>query len=551
MIVLRSQLTLKNKVSAKAVWSAISQWRKQSKNTSLVLREWFNEHPFEKLSSSITEQKDSKTVLSVYKPNETSFAFRLQEGAVITSICFDIQRSDCNFTIEIERTDNQQRKISRPKIFEYLEQFLDKDIYAKTAHSETNNTVLANLICQKGKIHNLPVVYISETKDNEYLLNPNKLAEELFGIAVVYKETDYSVSETLSDLTGGRAAYNGAVGIYYGNKRTIIAPANVRDYEYFYRISKLSILIPRDEHFTWYGMVMPYLQKVSEKIKSQTETITKQVAKITFQTIIQDIAKSIKLANSEKEKKNLQTKLDELEEKLTTKDQLIENLRQELNAEKAEKENIQQELDKRTRDLENLKNEFDEYPKTFDYEIQEKQNKINELIKENEKLNTYKIAFEKKRDGNQDINIFIKCSEHSLYPNEIENFVKGLIYNVAKSYEKYNGGTKKDEKGFIRIYHVLKSIFDNNPDFDFLQSDTYKRLQELDKIPQTDKDCVKLLEKCGFELERTANHNEMFLCGDSRYSVTTPKTRSDKHSIENTINYAKKCFLDLKSVKLY
>lgn len=43
----------------------------------------------------------------------------------------------------------------------------------------------------------MPVIYISADKNNKYLVDADALAIELFGIAHVYKEANYSFAKQL------------------------------------------------------------------------------------------------------------------------------------------------------------------------------------------------------------------------------------------------------------------------------------------------------------------------------------------------------------------
>lgn len=174
---------------------------------------------------------------------------------------------------------------------------------------------------------------------------------------------------------------------------------------------------------------------------------------------------------------------------------------------------------------------------------------IERLLEENEKLKAYEAVFAEK--DNNGITISINCSEKPLYPNEFEDFIKGLIYQVASKYNNFNGGTEKDPKGFIRIHHVLKSIFENNKNFDFQNSNTYNIIQKIEKAsPDTDKEASKILEDIGFvKDESTKGHPKFFFHNDKRYSITIPSTWGDKRSSRNYLSQATHCVLNPKEIK--
>jgi hypothetical protein len=66
--------------------------------------------------------------------------------------------------------------------------------------------------------HFLPVVYISRYFfGDSYLVDPQRLAVKLSGLAHVFYETDTIVSTKLKEITNGRNPYNGKIGIFWPN----------------------------------------------------------------------------------------------------------------------------------------------------------------------------------------------------------------------------------------------------------------------------------------------------------------------------------------------
>lgn len=542
MICLRSQLTLNISATATLIWSKLCEWRIQSRNTPLELKKWFSECSFEKLPFQPVEKVFGKIKVSVYKSSENSFAFNLQEKTVITSICFNSELSDINFSLEIERTDNEQAKIGRPKIFEFLEPYLDNKKYSKVALKEGDFSVVSKFINGQADNYSLPAIYVSKNKKEEYLVNPDELAKKLFGIALVYKEPSTSFAKLLREKTDGRAPYNGAIGIFYKNSRIIVMPENATDFDYFYRLSKISVRIPQIVDLTWFGMVTPYFKRSTAEITSKTTELTKQITRFTTITVLADFIQKIAIATSETEKKNLQFELAELKKNLSSNEELVEKLKEELIAERKEKENLSQELEKQKR-------EKDDFINSFDSEIAEKQKRIDELEKENAKLLSYKDAFSK--TDSKDINISIKCSEKSLYPNEIESFIKGILFEISRKFETYISGKRNDRNGCLRIYDVLKSIYENNPEFNFENSETFELIKKFENAKTcNDDEYKKLLDECGFKYDRHGSHSEFFFYGDERYPATAPGSSSDKsRSIKNNFSKAKKCILNVNDIK--
>ena len=542
MICLRSQLHLNENTSASEIWNAIVQWRINSRNTPKDIKEWFFNNPFEKLQDKPVDVKFNATIISYYVASETKFAFKLSEenGGYITTVCFNSKITKSNFSLEMEINNQNKYKFSRPKIFDYLTPFLAENIYSKSAIKNGKYNEVSQIFLNNS--FELPVVYISSTQNDNYYIDPDELSKKLYGIAFVYKEPNSSFSKNLKNITNGKNPYNGTVGIFYKNNRIYISPERIEKFDFFHRISQLSLQIQFQEDLTWFGITRSYLQKTTKKIQSHVTDISKQIAAITTATIISSITKQIELLKVQKNQNKIEQELLNLKENLEKKECLISQLKEQLEAEKKEKEAVEKEL-------ESVKKEHNEYIITFDKELEEKQSEIEELKEENEKLKVYESAFTEQ--DNKGITIAIKCSEQPLYPNEFEDFIKGIIYQTASKYKNFNGGTEKDPKGFIRIYHVLKSIFENNKDFDFQNSKTYEIIQKIEKAsPDTDKEASKLLEDIGFiRDENSKGHPKFFFHNDKRYSITIPSTWGDKRSSKNYLSQATHCVLNPKEIK--
>lgn len=543
MICLRSQLSLKENISAADVWIAISEWRIHSKNTPKKIKRWLQEHPFENLPEKPIDENFGSITLSVYAANKTAFAFKLSEdeGKFITTICFNSEIHGSNFTLEMEVKNHDTYKFSRPKIFDYLKPLMPEDKYSKKAHKKGDYNSVAQFI--NGMNSELPVIYISTDRNNHYLTEPDKLAEELFGIAQIYKEPNNSFSKQLSKITNGKNPYNGTIGIFHNKNRIYISPDRIRNFDFFHRITQLSLLIQFNDNLTWYGMINPYLQQIAEEKQIKVSKIAKQIGAITIFSLLENVVKEIELSKSKEYQKKLEEELVEFKKNLEAKDELIKQLEEQLKAVRENKCSIEQELKK-------TKKEYEDYSSTFDRELEEKQKEIDVFKEKNEKLEAYKDAFAADHQKNTDITISIACPERALFPNEITDFIKGLIYAVAEKYRNYNGGSDKDRKGFLRLHDVLKSILENNSAFAFENSKAYKIRKELDRASSnSDKETLKILEDCGFEKDNASKeHSKMYFHGDKRYCVTLASTGGDKRGIKNDLARAKHFFLSPKDL---
>jgi hypothetical protein len=81
--------------------------------------------------------------------------------------------------------------------------------------TEANADELAALInCQRSNA--MPIIYVSKPFfGSAYLTDPHRLAMKMAGLAHVYFEKETKVSTILKDLTNGKNAYNGSIGIYW------------------------------------------------------------------------------------------------------------------------------------------------------------------------------------------------------------------------------------------------------------------------------------------------------------------------------------------------
>lgn len=80
-----------------------------------------------------------------------------------------------------------------------------------------NLPLIAELLnCERN--NRLPVVYVSKPFFGaDYLVNPLRLGQRLGGLAHVFYESDSEASKTLREMTDGKNAYNGSIGIYWPN----------------------------------------------------------------------------------------------------------------------------------------------------------------------------------------------------------------------------------------------------------------------------------------------------------------------------------------------
>lgn len=86
----------------------------------------------------------------------------------------------------------------------------DKPIFLQAG----DEAVAAQLILGDGR-NNLPLIYISAGFDGKYVINEEKMARWLAGMAHVIVEPDYGFSKNLKDICDFRNVYGGTVGVYW------------------------------------------------------------------------------------------------------------------------------------------------------------------------------------------------------------------------------------------------------------------------------------------------------------------------------------------------
>ncbi len=518
MICLRSQLPTKKSVSPKDVFIALQNWGKSRTDTNTEVFRWLSETDFDSIPKGTTKKRIDADSAEIFKKNGL-LAVRLSEKRknYTTTICFNAEKDGDTISVEAEK-QNPLLSYEKPAIFDFLEPLLT-DYISRKSILEGNQHKMARLITGEEN-HALPLVYISAYKGENYPMDADFIAQKLFGIARVYKEPNASYSKYLKSLSGGKNTFNGVCGLYCnGFLVRFVLPEDAKNCDFFPYISYNAIRISLDDALTWSGITDPeplVIQQPAEKSKIEPEEFPLQ------KEISQKESDSNEHAKKSDEQSLLQTNLLSAQRE-------IERLLSE-NAQKDEKiASLELEVRRRDAQLEAKKRELSEYARTFDTEIEELRTERDELKKTRDT--------KKKSDFlSGAITVHIRCKEKSLFDTEIEDFIKGMIFRVARNYEQYKSFDGFDKSSFLRIHDVLKSIFEENADFEFEKSKSYEIYKKLvDGSPDTDSEYHELLKEAGFqELEFNSNHHKFCFFGDKRYVVTAPSTRSDKRGVENS-----------------
>lgn len=325
---------------------------------------------------------------------------------------------------------------------------------------DSNVNIIEELI--KGKrFYSLPVIYVSHPfYEEDYHIDVEELAKDMAGCAHVLAEVTTETTSMLRITNNEKNAYNGAIDIFYEDDSfRYLKRADITANQYRYRIS----------HAVYARLAMRNIDdgstlssiKISNKIK--------------------------KIKEHDNETKKLILKIEDLEEKRRSDNEVIE----------AASEEIKQ-LQKQVNELE--------------FKVDSLSNSLNR-----------KTA----SDANT---ITLEYTEKEFYDDEIKRLVIECIKNTIKTYDT-------DSQKW-RDYHVLKDIIDNNIVSEF-GNNIKTEMANLFKKNNLSKADIRALKGLGFVVQ-IGSHDKYIFKGDNRYIVTVPKTPSDHRSAENLVHDAVK-----------
>lgn len=511
MLCYRTWVYLEENVTKENIWSAFCKWRDNSKNTSQELKKKLKDNISFPLSEKykIETKKETVEIIQI----ENRFALKLIENQsnkkIETSIVMNSVNGKLGLSYEMEMTTRDAHDripFSPTKFFSFIEAYLKKNAKYTGAlkADEIGIEALSKIILEESQKYQLPLIYVSCKKDGSQKIDCEKLGRMLFCSAFVVYENNVVFSKRLAERTNGRSPYNGAVGIFWKNRYRILTNKE-SEKEYFQIISKYLVTnpLPQDLTFTFIQ------EKRAEQLQASSERAIKK---------LQD-----ELENSEKS----------AEEKLKAQAKIISEKENQIHTLTEQNENLQSSLNEKQKELE-------DYVKTFDDEAKVKDDELKALRTENEKLKNecenYKDSFKKKQTtGTRSISFV--CNEKDLFPNEIENFLKGILF-------KYLADRKNNsEQKITRITDIAEDFVKNNPDFDFEKSSSAEMFKQIrTQIKNGEKDLK------GFKTKSHNGHIKSRFCDDERYTIIIPSTegkgnRSNKNLSSDT---AKNCFLEVR-----
>lgn len=159
---------------------------------------------------------------------------------------------------------------------------------------------------------------------------------------------------------------------------------------------------------------------------------------------------------------------------------------------------------------------IDDYVKTFDQEIEAKNQRLEEAEKEIQRLRN-ELRVQEVRAGAASGGVLRLGRERDFYPNEVLGILLDAIEDAVSRVPQDS-----------RRQHVLKSIVEANP----LQENPFDNRREqlktmLRGMRTVDARMRRDLEDMGFSISEDGKHYKLVFQGDDRYTYTLPKSGSD------------------------
>ena len=162
------------------------------------------------------------------------------------------------------------------------------------------------------------------------------------------------------------------------------------------------------------------------------------------------------------------------------------------------------------------KNEVDKVYEVFEDDISSREQKIEQLISDNKKLENDNKALWARLEKKDDIPVIVQGNEEELYVGEIKEIILEL---VADALPKLDPKSRKE--------HVLRDVLNSNQ-YEKLLAQKRERVKKLLKTYSGMSESLKHdLEALGLTITGEGKHYKITLADDPRYLVTIPKTPGD------------------------
>ncbi len=333
------------------------------------------------------------------------------------------------------------------------------------------------------KKYRLPVVYISKTIYDEDPVDVKWLASRLKGIAHVLVQESRSQNSRFKELCNKKNEYYGAIGIYYfshafGHERYLYRSANGADKMLLEKVVSSVIRFSNSQMvhtlYTWQGVNNALLR--DRLAYQRAERHAAEIAK----------------KKAEDEALQLHDTLDEEERRI------------------------------RQQALEDARAEADKILDGFDQELQDLQAKIEELTRENERLQYENQGMKNRLDNRASDPILYAGNEYDLYPGELKDLILSVLSDSISNLPQKS-----------RRLDVVRDIIRSN-DYRKISEKKAEKIKKL--LKNYDGMTPKLkqeLEELGLVITADGKHYKVTYYGDGRYQTVYAKTPSDGRSGKN------------------
>ena len=333
---------------------------------------------------------------------------------------------------------------------------------------------------------NYPLVFVSNCKkDNQPLVDPNRLQEQLVGLAqVVCSEEEINSWELEEVLTRQYSAWDGAINIIY--------PSFGRDYCYSRLLRRDALTDVTQSNENLIQHILSYITHTTNGYNKKRHFSPTDVrAKRQKDSRIQLKKRFIELSNDSEYQALAEEAFSQLEEQENVIEQLKEKHEYELEEQTLATIEAQDQLDKSKFDYHVLKLRFDD--------LQGNSSKQGDPV--------------------------------LIFGNEKEKFkgeVTDLVLDALNEYAKSQQANSRKQK-------LLNDLLESNP----MDGTRDRIIEELKQVFNNyngmTSSMKSSLKAMGLEVIEDGNHNHLRFIDDSRYKVTFAKTPSDRRVGANII----------------
>lgn len=334
------------------------------------------------------------------------------------------------------------------------------------------------------------IILVSKRRHtNEFLLSPNKLQEQLVGLAKVISINEDIDLKSLENNIGNHIVWDGAIRIIY--------PPRVKHTKLF-RSREIAELggIGKDI----YHEFLSFITHTTNGFKKRKHFSPADIrSKRTRDRI-----------------KLLKDKVNSSKDYETLAIQAFDELERQNDIFNSEKEQLKKEID----DLSFKNLEFEEDIKKLKQDKYNLESRINYSRKDREIKKEYGFL----NYGN----------EIDLYPDEIKDFILNIIENYYKN-------TQLDRND--RQYKILEDIVSKNERIDYASSIIEECRRIFTNYSSITTKMKSDLSKINLEVVEDGTHNKLKFINDDRFIAVFSKTTGDDKTSKNILNHIKKALL--------